>query len=133
MVVNSSTRPLQVVLGSLASPTNHTECAAEPDATTVPSILATSAYPRPESALKLKIDGRVPMEDRKTSLSQFLPRALLLSVSESVCIIWHQLIHYHLLCTKQRDMHSKSHHLKCAPTGTLSNKPKYRVAIRRSE
>lgn len=53
MVVGSSTPPpLQVVLG-------------------------TSAY----SPLKLQRDGRVPMADRKSPLSQFRPKSLLLSVS----------------------------------------------------
>ena len=53
MVVGSSTPPpLQVVLG-------------------------TSAH----SSLKLQRDGRVPMADRKSPLSQFRPKSLLLSVS----------------------------------------------------
>jgi len=90
MVVGSSNPPLQVVLGSRASSdSSATQCAAESSAirgNSTAYILGTSAYPRLGSGLKLKIDGRVPMEDRKAPLSQFRPKSLLLSVSCYNCI-----------------------------------------------
>lgn len=89
MVVGStSTPPLQIVLGSLASDdTTSSSCAAEASArgsNSTAYVLGTSAYPHLGSGLKLKIDGRVPMEDRKAPLSQFRPRSLMLSVSYHV-------------------------------------------------
>lgn len=86
----SSTPPMRVVLGSLAShdDTPPSKCAEEASvagkAATTSYIIGTSYHTNPRrigSGLKLKLDGRVPMEDRKTPLSQFRPRSLVLSVS----------------------------------------------------
>ena len=85
MVVGSPKPPLQVVLGSLSSDTNSKQCAAASRDNSTAYILGTSAYPNLGSGLKLKIDGRVPMEDRKAPLSQFRPKSLLLSVSLPSC------------------------------------------------
>jgi len=96
---SSSTPPLQIVLGSLASD-DTSRCAAEASARGGNSktyILGTSAYPHLGSGLKLKIDGRVAMEDRKAPLSQFRPRSLLLSVSclySALLFILHINTHY---------------------------------------
>ncbi len=98
MVVGSSKPPLQVVLGSLSSDTNSKQCvaASRDNSTATAYILGTSAYPNLGSGLKLKIDGRVPMEDRKAPLSQFRPKSLLLSVSLHLV---HTIINYtHHVC-----------------------------------
>ena len=127
---NRST-PLRIVLGTfttgglISQPSNKTDGVVEQSTPTAPYILGTSYFATPSLGssnnnssssnrrlvLKLNKDGRVPMEDRRGSFSQFKPKSLLLSVSylfvctcvrhlwlwDGVCTIAFALTHYLLV------------------------------------